>query len=245
VTKPIYVFNASTLVSNADVEAMCQITNYQVQHHIAPAWGRTPVMVFFTSNAKSVPAGSYLITIADDDAQAQSAGVLGYHSEDPGDVTYGRVFAKPVLDNGGDALHKDLSVCSVLSHEVCEAFLDPSCNRWCEDADGTLYALEAADPVENESYVVSAGNVTGTCSDFVLPSWFDPDAKDGDLIDYLGKLTTPFTIAADGYAITMQGGTVSQQFGESYPDWRRESKKSDLARTYKRQHEGVSDGKSE
>src|SRR5215469_10773978 len=101
-----------------------------------------------------------------DDAAQQDA--LGWHTENQGEVIFGRVFARPVLSNGGDALTKPLSVATVLSHEVLETFCDPYCNLWADNGSGTAYALEVADPVESDSYPVAVpGRGEVTVSNFV------------------------------------------------------------------------------
>ena len=96
---------------------------HQLRYHAAPAWGKSPVPVVFTSNPQDAQPGTYVIGILDDSDQANA---LGWHTEDAQGRVYGRVFASPVLDNGGNALTRSLSVASVLSHEVLEAFIDPT-----------------------------------------------------------------------------------------------------------------------
>ena len=149
------------------------------------------------------------------------------------------MFARPVLDNGGNALTDPLSVCSVLSHEVIEVIGDSACNCWAQRADGSLVAWELCDPVEGDSYKLSvlseAGTtVTGTVSDFVFPAWFNPDEKSGAPLDQMGLLSSPFEVRDTGYAIVMTGGTVSEQWGEHYPGWRKATKASPTARTARR-----------
>ena len=240
----IAVQNLSTLISSRDAYDMTLLVNRQARDHVAPAWGIRPPQVEFlpvAPSALALPAGhatprfDAIIGIMDD---ADQAGALGWHAEGPDASVYGRVFARPVLDNGGDALAAALSVCSVLSHEVAEVIGDSACNRWAQRADGLLVAMELADPVEGDSYrlaisAASGEQVAGTVSDFVLPSWFDPDASAG-ATDFMGLVTAPFQVRPAGYAIIMSAGSISEQWGEQYPEWRRATKDSPLARTYRR-----------
>lgn len=230
----IGVQNLSASVSDADVYAMTLLVNRQLRDHVAPAWGLLPPTCRFVP--KSGPAAKLdaLIGVLDDADQAED---LGWHTEGPDASVYGRVFAAPVLQNGGNVLTADLSVASVLSHEAIETLGDPSCVQWAQRGDGDLVARELADPVEADSYTITissaSGKVQGTVSDFVLPSWFDPDAAPGQT-DYMGLVLAPFSIRPTGYAIVMTGGTARTVWGEQYPAWRKVTKESQTARTNRR-----------
>jgi hypothetical protein len=198
-------------------------------------WGLVPPTVTFLDKPQEFPCDA-IIGVLDD---ADQAGDLGWHTEGPDADVYGRVFAAPVLQNGGDALTNELSVCSVLSHECIETFGDAACNRWAQRPDGSWVAVELADPVEGDSYPVTvesnAQTVTGTLSDFVLPAWFDPDAPTGRT-DWLSLVTAPFQVRDTGYVITMAAGStaVTEQWGAKYPEWRKATKASPTARTARR-----------
>jgi hypothetical protein len=226
--------NLSTLVSGQDAYDMILLINHQLREHVAPAWGLLPPRVEFVPSGGNGRHYDAMIGILDDPDQAN---VLGWHDEGPDASVYGRVFARPVLDNGGNALTADLSVCSVGSHEAVETLLDSACDLWAQRPDGSLTAREGCDAVEGDSYriTITAGHeeVTGTVSDFLLPAWFDPDAAPGPT-DYLGLCTFPFQLRPAGYLIVMSGGAVSQQWGESYPEWRKATKETPAARTARR-----------
>jgi hypothetical protein len=226
----IAVVNKSTLVTDADVAVMVRAVGYQLRHHAAPAWGIPPMSVRHVDDEIAAPAGSCVIAILDD---ADQAGDLGWHTEGPGGVVYGRVFARPVLDNGGHALDGDLSVSSVLSHEVLETAFDRHVNLWA-DAGAVSYAYEVCDPVESDSYPVTVNRRTAMVSNFVTPAWFDANAAAGEQLDWLGKLTRPFQLGDGGYVITMRDGKVSQTFADRYPDWRRQLKQRDGSRLTRR-----------
>jgi len=229
----IGVQNKSTLITDHDAYYMAMLVNRQLRDHVAPAWGLLPPSVRLIAAGTTVKCDA-IIGLLDD---ADQAGDLGWHTEGPDAQVYGRVFARPVLDNGGNALTADLSVCSVLSHEAIETLADPACSLWAQAGDGTLYARELADPVESDSYQITvasgAESMFGTVSDFVLPDWFDPDAASG-ATDWCDLLTAPFEIRPTGYAIVMSGGSVSEQWGEQYPAWRLAVKESEGARTSRR-----------
>lgn len=230
----ITVVNKSTAVTDRDVKAMVRAVATQVRLHAAPAWHRSPVPVVWASTEADAQPGSWVIAVLDD---ADQADALGWHTEEQGELIYGRVFAQPVLDAGGDALTRPLSVASVLSHEALEVLVDPSCNLWADTGTGSAVAVEICDPVESASYPVAvrgAGQVT--VSDFVTPAWFDPQARTGDQFDHLRRCTMPFQLGIGGYAVVMAEGQVSAVYGEHYPAWRKATKQTPLARSARRVH---------
>jgi hypothetical protein len=231
----IGVQNLSTLVTSEDVYSMVLLVARQLRENVAPTWGLIPPSVLYLGSPTEFKCDA-IIGILDD---ADQAGDLGWHSEGPNADVYGRVFAAPVLQNGGNALTNDLSVCSVLSHECIEVLGDSDCNRWAMRDDGSQVAVELADPVEGDSYQIIIRSpletVTGTVSDFVLPAWFDPDADPG-ATDYMGLVTSPFQVRDTGYVITMAAGstTVTEQWGDNYPEWKKATKASPASRTARR-----------
>jgi hypothetical protein len=232
----IGVQNLSTLVAPQDAYDMVLLVNRQLRDHVAPAFGLLPPsVVFLPKGAAPVSRYNAIIGILDD---ADQAGDLGWHTEGPDADVYGRVFARPVLQNGGNAMSADLSVCSVLSHECIETLGDRSCDLWAQSADTQLVAYELCDPVEGDSYLMtitaaSGEQISGTVSDFVLPAWFDPDAAPG-ATDHMGLVTAPFQVRSTGYVIVMSGGSVTEQWGEKYPAWKKATKQSPSARTARR-----------
>src|SRR5206468_778228 len=86
------------------------------------------------------------------------------------------------------------------SHELLEMLADPLVNLAAEgifQGNPALFALEVCDPVENDEYDIAGIAV----SNFVLPTWFVADAlPDETLVDFLGRLTEPFSLSPGGYA---------------------------------------------
>lgn len=224
----ITVVNLSTRMSDTDVQLAVRACAYQLRYHAAPVWRTLPVPVVYAITEAAAPPGSWVIGVFDN---ADQAGDLGWHSEDGG-VAYGRVFAGPVLDNGGDALTKPLSVASVLSHEVLETFIDPGCNLQADRGDGVAIALEVADPVESDSYTIGVSGTAVTVSNFVTPGWFNPQSKGP--FDHLALCHQPFEVRPGGYQIEIIEGQTQAVFGDQYPEWRKETKHSALARTSRR-----------
>lgn len=234
----VVVQNHSTRVTDADVALMVRAVAHQVRYDVAPAWGSKTASVVFLPTGAAVPAGSYAIGVYDN---ADQADALGYHSEESDGTVYGKVFASPVLDNGGTVLEGELSVSAVLSHEVLETFVDPHIQLWASDGGDSLYAYEACDAVEDGAYTVHLdhGRHPVSVSNFVLPAYFDAQAPAGTKVDHLGQLTKPFEISKGGYAVKItlgQDTKVGQVFGERFPEWKKDSKRHPLARLARRSH---------
>lgn len=227
----IAVINQSTLVNNTDVNIMCQAIQIQLDLHAAPAWNQKNGTIKYYANTNQVPGYAWIVSILDNSTQA---GALGYHSED-NDKIDAFIFAQPVLSNSGVVLYdpnnpQNVSVSSVLSHEVLEMFGDRFATFWSDGpsiSQGNEYALELCDPVENNSYEIDVSGVKVSVSNFIFPSWFNAEANTSNLpFDYMKKLTAPFSMTAGGYMLVRLSGQVSQVFGEEMPEWKKELKKN-------------------
>jgi hypothetical protein len=217
-------------VTNADVATMTAAIASQIQSDVAPIWGRAPATVTFYTDSNAVPTGAYRIAIVDT-IPNQPTGVVGGHTEDQAGQMWGVVAAQPDLTNGGQVLTGDWSLSSTLSHEVLEMFIDPNCNMWANDAQGSVYSLEVCDPVEAPTYTVNGVSV----SNFVTPAWFDPQAPSGSQFDKVGLLTAGFSILPGGYMTSKSvAGKPQQQWGEAYPGWRKTMKGGPEARGQQR-----------
>lgn len=192
----------------------------QLSHHFGPTWEQTfrDVTVIGPKDG----ADGAIISLYDD---ADQAGELGDHELDSGKPT-GRIFVKTILDSGGTMTEGPNSVSSVISHEACEIGGDPYANWWSDFPSGDLVALEACDPVEDESYKASNGVAL---SNFVGPRWF----RDGPgPFDWLKTRTKPFQVSGGGYIILRDEGAVFGQQAErarrSYKEARRIPNDPDL-----------------
>jgi hypothetical protein len=225
----IAILNQSTVVADADVATMTEAIASQVQFDAAPIWDRAPAAVVFYTDPTAIPPGAHGIAIVDS-IQDQPTGVLGLHTTDQAGQAWGVVAAQPELANSGQVLTGDWSVSSTLSHEVLEMFIDPNCNLWANNGQGSAYSLEVCDPVEAPTYTVSGVSV----SNFVTPSWFDPLPPATAKFDKLGQLTTGFSILPGGYMTYESAGKEQQQWGSSYPNWRKATKAGPWARGQQR-----------
>jgi hypothetical protein len=131
---------------------------------------------------------------------ADTAGALGYHDLTKDGQPVSKIFVKTTLED-----HQLVSVTA--AHELFEMVIDPIANLWAEAADGTEYAYEMCDPVEEDTFLVDGIQM----SNFLHPSWFEPfKHPPGTKYDHLGLLAKPFSMTKGGYVITKKKGKVTE-----------------------------------
>jgi hypothetical protein len=164
--------------------------------YFLPVWGY-PVKLYNTENPK--PSDWQFIYFDD----ADTAGALGYHDLTHKGQPISKIFVKTTLEA------KEL-VSVTACHELFEMVIDPLANLWAEAHDGTEYAYEMSDPVEEDTFLVDGIAM----SNFVHPAWFEPfNHPPGTKFDHLGLLKKPFSMTKGGYMIIKKKGKVSQIYG--------------------------------
>jgi len=197
--------------------------------HLAADWGIVPWQVVYYQNHALVPPDADRLWIL---SEPNIANALGYHDKDPYGHPYGRVFWHPIRDRGGYLLHGNRSLAVTCSHESTEMQVDAPATYWSEMPDGSLVALEVADPVEDDAYDVKlTTGETVSVSNYVTPNWFCLGSVPP--YDHMGLCKKPFDVLSGGYLILMAGGVVTQKFGDAYPEWRR-ALKTGRSRTARR-----------
>lgn len=180
----IAVTNASTCLSDAQVEAALPALQKQVSNDFHAYWELDCTLSFLTHD-QPLTAGWWQIVVVDNPDQA---GALGYHELTGQGEPLGKIFAKLDLDTGS-------SWTATLSHELLEMLADPWIN-WCAfGSDSRIYALEVCDAVEadNLGYFIDGVLV----SDFVTPAWFEPTSA--DRLDFKKHLSKELELARGGY----------------------------------------------
>jgi hypothetical protein len=201
----IAVMNASTCLTDAQVEAVLPALQKQVTDDFRAYWDLNCTLVFSARN-QQLALGWWQIAVLDNPDQA---GVLGYHEMSAQGTPLGKVFAKLDISNG-------TSWTVTLSHELLEMLADPWTN-WCAvGSDSKVYALEVADPVEADGLGYEIDGVL--LSDFVTPAWFEQTAA--DRIDFKQHLSKQLEIASGGYISVLdprKGWTQITAEGEGGP----------------------------
>jgi hypothetical protein len=188
----IAITNASTCLTDAQVEAVLPALQKQVSDDFKAYWDLDCTLAFL-ANSQSLTHGFWQIVIIDNPDQA---GALGYHEMTSAGTPLGKVFAKLDLDSGS-------SWTATLSHELLEMLADPWIN-WCAVGnDSRIYALEVCDAVEDDNLGYRIDGVL--VSDFITPAWFEP--TDSDRIDFKQHLSKQLELARGGYISTLDPST--------------------------------------
>ena len=183
----ISVINESTAITSSAVKDMIPAFSSQWNNELNDAWGVGAAQFTFIEKGVTPPIGSWWVVFLDDTTQADA---LAYHDLTDEGLPISLVFVKTIkADNG--------SVSVGASHEICEMAVDPWLNSACQDEQGTFWACEVCDPVEDDQYGYEIEGVLVT--DFVYPSWFGPLHVTGD-IDYTKNALENFEVLSGGYA---------------------------------------------
>jgi hypothetical protein len=180
----IAITNASTCLSDAQVEAVLSSLQKQVTDEFQAYWDLDCTLSFLSKD-QPLTEGWWQIVVIDNPDQA---GALGYHELTSQGAPLGKIFAQLDLDTGS-------SWTATLSHELLEMLADPWIN-WCAvGTDSKIYALEVCDAVEadNLGYFIDGVLV----SDFVTPAWFEPTYA--DRMDFKQHLAKELELARGGY----------------------------------------------
>jgi hypothetical protein len=227
----ITVDNHSSVVKDVEVNIMVTACNNFLPH-VAQAWNIPTPHVVFSSNKNEKLNWNFHIV----DTDPTTPDALAYHTEE-NDKVDGYILAKTILENGGHVLYLNNhtpTVASALFHEILEALIDPLVNTWWFNSNnGFMYAAEIADPVEGNIVPIQVHNVTVGLSDFVYPSWRDPESK-GVRYNYMNTLQQPFTVDKGGYVVILDPshGYVNYFFGNEMKGWTREIKMKHSKRNY-------------
>lgn len=183
----IAVINRSTAINDRDVQAMIPAFSAQWNNELNAVWGVGSAQFAFCAKGTAPPAGSWWVVFLDDSTQANA---LAFHDLTDQGLPISKVFVKTIqADNA--------SVSVGATHEICEMAVDPWLNSAYQDAQGTFWAGEICDPVEDDQYGYEIGGILVT--DFVSPNWFGHQNAVGP-IDYRQKAGKAFEVLTGGYA---------------------------------------------
>ena len=135
------------------------------------------------------------------------------------------VYARDILRlKNGSWIDGVNSVSASVSHEVVELLADPVACYYVDGLDDWMYALEVADPVQNDYY-----NIDGVAvSNFTFPDYWNPWAKKTRIrrLDQMGKVTRPFEVRDGGYLVRYKGRRRSYVYGPTFAVAKRRVKES-------------------
>ena len=183
----IAVINESTAISDADVQKMLPAFGQQWNKDLEPIWGVEAATFTFIPTGQAPAAGTWWVVFLDDSDQANA---LAYHDLTNEGLPISKVFVKTILADNA-------SVSVGATHEICEMAVDPWLNSAYQDPQGTFWAGEVCDPVEDDQYGYQIGSILVT--DFVTPNWFAHQHAQGN-IDLKGHASVAFEVLTGGYA---------------------------------------------
>ena len=183
----IAVINESTAIQDADVQNMIPAFGSQWNGDLNNIWGVGQAQFKFQPKGVAPAAGTWWVVFLDDSNQANA---LAYHDLTNEGLPISKVFVKTILADKA-------SVSVGATHEVCEMAVDPWLNSAYQDVQGTFWAGEVCDPVEDDQYGYEINGILVT--DFVTPSWFGHKNAKGP-IDLKEHAQNQFEVLTGGYA---------------------------------------------
>jgi hypothetical protein len=183
----IAVINESTDITDASVQNFLPAFGQQWNQDLRPVWGLHAATFTFVPANQAPASGTWWVVFLDDSDQA---GALAYHDLTDEGLPISKVFVKTIK-----ADHASVSVGA--THEICEMAVDPWLNSAYQDPQGTFWAGEICDPVEDDQYGYEIGGVLVT--DFITPNWFGHQHAQST-IDFKGHAVAQFEILTGGYA---------------------------------------------
>jgi hypothetical protein len=215
--------NRATVPLGVDFDALIAALQRFVNEFFAPVWGTHANLV----KAANFLPGAWAMVFSDD---ADVARALGYHDLTPDGLPLSKVFVKTTL---ADRQKVSVTAC----HELAEMLVDPAVNLWAEGPQGTLYAYEMSDAVEEVEFDIDGIAM----SDFVFPAYFEGFRKPKSAqFDYCHKVSRPFQLLPGGYALVRSGGKVRQVFGSAAKEKRfKKEVRTDHRSEYRRGLSGV------
>jgi hypothetical protein len=192
----IGLINKATVGLGVDFDALAAALQRFTSELFAPIWG-TPATIVQATEPR---AGMWAIMFLDD---ADEANALGYHDLTADGMPLSKVFVR-TTQRAGDLV--SVTAC----HELCEMLVDPAINLWAQHPDGTLYAYEMCDAVEELTFDIDGV----VMSDFVTPAYFEGFRAPGSArFDYMKKVSKPFQILDGGYSIILRNNEIQNIFG--------------------------------
>lgn len=196
--------NQSTLIGDADVQAIMAAIQRQADQDVFPIFGLKTQRLFLPKNF-SPAAGVWELVFADTSDQA---GALGYHETTVNGDPIGFVFVKDTmgagLSVGVTASHEDLEMCGDPDIQTCETqdLADGSSTlrmkEWCDACEDDSFGYAKVNPATGKLFVAPSDGKVILVSDFVLPAYWNQNAPRGPY-DFRGHITAPLQILPGGY----------------------------------------------
>jgi len=183
-TPTIAISTHTAFVPIGLIEAWVPAAQLALSRDFAPHWGDARLR--FVRPGEAIGPDEWQLVMFDRSDQAEA---LGYHETSPSGLPLGKVFLRDCIES------RENWNCTA-THEIYEMLADPDIDQTVTH-DGWEYAKEVADPPEDDRYAQRVGG--HLASNFVLPSWFDPNGVAPFTAYPCPEITAPFMLAPGGY----------------------------------------------
>jgi hypothetical protein len=181
-TANIAVVSTSAKVPFEDVAKVAGAVARQLSDHVSQFWTLRATITPYASHSH-VPLGYWRVVVE----SGRPEGMIGIHR-----------------DNNGQpyAYVSDEDRWTVaVSHEILEMVIDPTLSDfragYLPNGRRVNFLVEICDPCQSSTYTVNGVAV----SDFVTPSYFDPNPVTAARYTFNGSITKPRTVAPYGYLV--------------------------------------------
>lgn len=199
----IAIVNRSSRVTDLQARMMTHACAIQANSHVAAAWERSAINVALYHRETEAPNDAEMIVLLD---APDTPDALGYHTETSQGRVYGKVFVDPILANRGSILSGDLSVSTVLSHEVAEQMIDPDCNLWSDDGAGVLYSVEVCLTGDTKISLLNGTECRIEDLEGVDEFWVYGCSSDGNIVPARGHSARKTKIQAEIVEVLLDNG---------------------------------------
>jgi hypothetical protein len=220
----LVIANISTQIDDATFAAAVAAIQVQVNRDFQPEWGNGAILsatrMTLTDGQANIDGAVDAVIYVGDSSADPTTGVpvvLGYHSENFGQLPYGFIYLDVCAQNG-DAWS------GTLSHEVLELLGDPTAAMTVagpapagvgNPGDTVAYDLEVCDPTQSDTYMIN--NVT--VSNFVTKAYFGMIGP-SSATNFLKLTLDPFGVRPNGYFQYEADGAAHQIDGEKVTEGR-------------------------
>jgi hypothetical protein len=206
-----YVTNKSTVVTDTDFNTIINSLKIYMQN-LCTDWKFSNIEVFRSDNSldSNLPNTIIIFDSIDDP-------ICSEYNFDMDSNSVSRVFAKVIIESGGSTMTGSDGVASVsqqISSTILGLISNYDMNKWYMDPNKCLWWGDISSPVYGNITVTSNDGDEVSFADYVLPSYFGPNGKEGPF-NKNNTLMGPFSIDEFGYSIKFENNSFIPTFGVS------------------------------
>lgn len=206
----LFITNKSTIINEFDYNILISTLQTYIRT-LSVDWGISTLEVSNSDNGLDSTLPNTIIIFDSIDDPISS----NYNFEfDQNSIA--RVFAKTIIDSGGSVLNGDTtSIAQQLSGLILGLVSNYDMNKWYMDPNKVFWWGDISSPVYGNNYIITTEDgAEVTFADYVLPSYFGPNGKEGPF-NKNNTLMGPFSVDEYGYSIKVENNYFTATFGPS------------------------------